>query len=370
VRVLVVGGGIGGLAVAIGLRATGHEVMVLERSPALEPVGAGITLFANAMRALDRLGVAHAVAARGAAGRDSAILTSDGRELTKLPADLIDGTVAIHRGELQSVLLAAAGEVALGAEVTEVEQDDRAVTARIAGAASERADLLVAADGLRSVVRQRVASAPVRYGGYTAWRGVATISIAPGRLSESWGVGERFGLVDIGSSGTYWFATRNAPEGEFDRPEERKAELLERFSRWHSPIAEVIEATPPDGILRNDVYYLDPLPTWSRGRIVLLGDSAHATTPGVGQGAAQALEDAVALSTELARGDELRSALTRYESVRRPRTTMVLKQSRRADQAAQLSSPLVCRIRNAITRRIPASLQRRQLAPLIEYQLP
>jgi 2-polyprenyl-6-methoxyphenol hydroxylase-like FAD-dependent oxidoreductase len=366
-RVLVVGGGIGGLSAAIALRRQGHQVVVLERSPRLDPVGAGITLFANAMSALGRLGLAGTVAAAGALATHSAILTSDGRELTTLPADLLDGAIAIHRSDLQTALLDAAGEVRLGAEITSVDQTAETVIVKVADGSQERGDLVVAADGLWSSMRGSVARAAPRYGGYTAWRGVSPVTVEHGRLSESWGVGERFGLVDIGSR-TYWFATANTPEGQTDDPRERKAELVRRFHDWHAPITAVLEATPDGAILRNDVYYLDPLPRWSEGRVVLLGDAAHATTPGVGQGAAQAIEDAVVLADELADNDQIADALRRYESIRRPRAKLALKLSRRVDRVAQLESPLGWRLRNLLARRTPERAQQRQLDRLIHHR--
>jgi 2-polyprenyl-6-methoxyphenol hydroxylase-like FAD-dependent oxidoreductase len=367
--VIVVGGGIAGLSAAIALRRTGHEVLVLEQAPRIDPVGAGITLFANAMRALDRLGVAETVAARGAAATRSAILTREGRELTEVPPDLLAGTIAVHRADLQAALGAAAGDVRLGVEVAAVEQDENQVVARAAEGSEERGDLLVGADGLSSVVRRTIADVPVRYAGYTAWRGVSSVPVEPGRLTESWGVGERFGLVDIGRGRTYWFATKNAPEGESDDPQERKAEVVRRFSGWHEPVAAVIEAADDTAILRNDVYYLEPLPRWSDGRVVLVGDAAHATTPGVGQGAAQAIEDAVVLADRLASGGDLGAAFTEYEAIRRPRTDAVLKMSRRVDKTAQIGSPIGWRLRNALVRRLPERAQRRQLELLVRYEL-
>ena len=365
-RVIIAGGGIGGLSAAIAMRRVGHEVVVLERAPRLEPVGAGITLFANAMNALARLGVADAISATGASARHSAILTSDGRELTTLPAELLAGAVAVHRADLQAALLEAAGEVRFGVEVKSVDQTADGVVVRAFDGSEERGDLLVGADGLWSLVRGSVATAVPHYGGYTAWRGVSPVAIERGRLTESWGAGERFGLVDIGSR-TYWFATANAAEGETDDPSERKAELMRRFAVWHPPIGAVIDATPDEAILRNDVYFLDPLPCWSEGRIVLLGDAAHATTPGIGQGAAMAIEDAVVLAGELADSGDPRAQLVRYESIRRPRAALVLKLSRRVDNAAQLTSPLARRLRNVLVRRTPKRLQGRQLAPIIRH---
>jgi 2-polyprenyl-6-methoxyphenol hydroxylase-like FAD-dependent oxidoreductase len=208
----------------------------------------------------------------------------------------------------------------------------------------------------------------LRYGGYTAWRGISPVVGEPGRLTESWGVGERFGLVDIGS-GTYWFATANLPEGDRDDPSARKADVVRRFSEWHAPIGTVLDATPGSAILRNDVYFLDPLPRWSRRRIVLLGDAAHATTPGIGQGAAQAIEDAIVLTNELGQTSELAQALTRYESIRRPRAELTLKLSRRADRAAQLTNPLGRRLRDLLIRHTPDRVQRRALGPLIHHRL-
>jgi 2-polyprenyl-6-methoxyphenol hydroxylase-like FAD-dependent oxidoreductase len=369
VRVIVVGGGIAGLSAAISLRRTGNEAVVLERAPRVDPVGAGITLFANAMRALNRLGVGEAVAARGAPATRSAILTSHGRELTRVPSDLLEGTIALHRADLQAELAAAGAGVRLGVEVTAVEQGADGVVAVAADGGEERGDLLVGADGLSSVVRRAIADVPIRYAGYTAWRGVSSVPIEAGRLTESWGVGERFGLVDIGRGRTYWFATKNAPEGEPDEPGGRKAEILRRFSGWHEPIAAVVEAADESAILRNDVYYLEPLPRWSDGRVVLVGDAAHATTPGVGQGAAQAIEDAVVLVERLAGGDELTAALAGYEAIRRPRADAVLKISRRVDKAAQLANPLGCRLRNAVLRRLPERGQRRQLEPIVRHEL-
>jgi 2-polyprenyl-6-methoxyphenol hydroxylase-like FAD-dependent oxidoreductase len=369
VRVIVVGAGIGGLSLAIGLRRGGHEPVVLEQAPRVEAVGAGITLFGNATHALDRLGVRDAVAARGSAPTRSAVLTASGRVLTELPADLLQGAVAIHRADLHAVLLEQAGDVRLDARVEHIEQDGSRVAVRDGAGVEHEGDLLVGADGLHSVVRTSVTDAAPRYGGYTAWRGVVPRAAAAGELTESWGVGERFGLVDIGGGRTYWFATKNAPEGQADEPGGRKAELVRRFGGWHAPIGATLDAVAESTILRNDVYDLAPLPTWHAGRVVLLGDAAHAATPGVGQGAAQAIEDAVVLASVLRGDGDVEVALQQYETTRQPRTKLVQHASRRMDRMAQLGNRIGSGLRNAVVAHSPDRVRRGQIEPLVGYRV-
>ena len=369
--VLVAGGGIGGLATAIALRQRRVDVTVLERAGEIREVGAGITLWINAMRALRRLGVADAIAKLGAPALDGDIRTWQGKTLThSLARELVEKygelIVALHRADLQRVLLDAAGErvVRLGAECIAFEQDAAGVTVRLADGSVERGDALIGADGLWSTVRaQLFGQAKPRYAGYVAWRGVVPFS-DQGAGFESWGRGQRFGLVPIGRGRVYWYATANVPEGSYDG-NGHQHELLRRFGHWHEPIPEILRLTPESAILRNDLYDREPLRRWGEGRVTLLGDAAHPMTPNFGQGACQAIEDAVVLADCLVDSREIAGALRTYEARRVRRAAALVKQSRRFGQIGQLENPLSVWLRDRVIGNVPVRLQRKQLEAII-----
>ena len=371
-RVLVVGGGIGGLAAAIALVRAGHEVEVFERTPALGEVGAGLSLWTNALRALDALGVLPRLRAQAMADVVGAIRTWDGRTISHVPLEplrreLGQMCLIVHRAELQTTLVEALGaqRIRLGASCVAVEQDASAVRACFAGGDTAEGDVLIGADGLHSVVRATLHGAsPPRYAGYTAWRGVVPFEQGRLLIGESWGRGARFGQLPMTGGRVYWFGVENAPEGA-RAPEGEKAHLLHLFREWHSPIGALIEATDESAILRNDICDRPPLAVWGRGRITLLGDAAHPMTPNLGQGACQALEDAVALGAALTGCGRPAQGLRAYESRRTARANAILVQSRRLGALAQWQNRWAVAFRNAVLARVPASVQQRQMLGLL-----
>ncbi|HEX7240126.1 MAG TPA: FAD-dependent monooxygenase [Longimicrobiaceae bacterium] len=369
-KALVVGGGIGGLAAAVGLRRAGWEVEVLERAPEIREVGAGLTLWDNALRALDRLGMGELVERLEFPEGTGGIWSWRGELLLPVsPAEVRERygqrAAAVHRAELQAALLDALGRdrVRTGAECTGFREDAHGVVAELADGGSARGDVLVGADGLRSVVRAALHGAePPVYAGYTAWRGVVefpdTERLRPG---ESWGAGTRFGRVPLSDGRAYWFAVRDAPEGERAAGGE-KAELLRLFGGWHEPVRELVEATPEEAILRGDVYDRPTLRSWGRGRATLLGDAAHPMTPNLGQGACQALEDAAVLAQCLAGEAGVPEALRAYEARRVPRANAFVERSRAVGRVAQWSHPLAVGARMLLVRHLLPRLQGRQYA--------
>jgi 2-polyprenyl-6-methoxyphenol hydroxylase-like FAD-dependent oxidoreductase len=366
----IIGGGIGGLTAAIALRQVGVAALVYERAPKLEKVGAGLTLWPNAMAALGMLGLAEAVAATGGPIVESQVRTWNGRVLAAMPVGRVSKKlgakpVCIHRADLQRVLLEALGEgvVQLGFECIRFQQDEAGVIARFANGKEAQADLLIGADGLHSAVRaQLLGHDKPRYAGYTAWRGITLYedqALSGGISFVSWGRGREFGALSVGRGRVYWFGTTNAPEGSPDAAVGRKQEVLETFRGWHEPIEALIGATEAPAILRNDVYDRKPVKRWGEGRVTLLGDAAHPSTPNLGQGACQAIEDAVVLARCLVGETGVVPALRKYERERRARTAYISRMSWRNGQMERWEDPLACGMRNALVRLLPAWLMRR-----------
>lgn len=354
-RVLVIGGGIGGLATAIGLRQQGYEPLVYEQAPQLREVGAGVSLWPNALRAADLLGVGEAIRQQAIAEGQGGLRSWDGTSLhvmdvEQFRAKLGDVTVIVHRAELLALLHHAleAVPVQLSACCVNVTQDEQRVIAHFADGTQAEGDLLIGADGLRSKVRESLFGfEPPQYSGYTSWRAIVEFDHTKLTPGISIGRGAQVGQVPMSKNRVYWFATQNLPQGEAPLPGGDKQGLLDIFQDWHPPIPELIAAIDEDALLRDDIYDREPIPEWGRGRVTLLGDAAHPMTPNMGQGACQALEDAVALSCCLGEtGKDPVQALRRYEHRRIPRANTIVRQSRSLGHILQLDNSVLCWLRD------------------------
>lgn len=370
-KALVIGAGIGGLTAAIALRRAGIEVRVLERVGALHEAGAGLTLWLNAMRALRKLGLAEAVAAVGTPSLNGGIRSWRGEVLSQPPIHELEQRagergIAVHRAHLQHVLLAALddGMLQLAAECTGFEQDAQGVTARLSDGRREHGDLLIGADGIWSTVRtQLLGEIRPRYAGYLALRAVAPSDYQECSF-EAWGHGQRFGVVPLGGGQVYWFATAISPE-EASTQRASKDDLLRRFGGWHAPISALVEATREEAIVQQPIYDRPPAHRWGEGRVTLLGDAAHPMTPNLGQGACQAIEDAVVLTKCLKDARDIPVALRTYEAQRIKRTSAIVKLSWQIGQVGQIENPFVCWVRDAALKHIPRSVQLKQFATLL-----
>lgn len=373
-RAIIIGAGPGGLTAAITLSQAGFEPVIYEQASELREIGSGLTLWPNAMSALEQLGLAEAVQAVSLPFPGIAMRSWRGELLFDVVHQPVENFgvygVAIHRAELLNVLLGAIDRtiITLGTRCVSYHQDDQQVSAIFDRGLEASGDILIGADGIKSVIRgQLFEAAPLRYAGYTVWRGVTQFQLENQVGLTSMGRGAQFGLFPMTQDRVYWFACANALAGDHDWDVGRKRELLERFRDWHEPITAVIAATDESAILRNDIYDLDPLRQWSDRRVTLLGDAAHPATPNLGQGVCQAIEDAVVLANCLQEIPEIPLALRAYESRRIPRTSEITMQSRRMGQMGQWNNPILCWFRNQLIKRTPEPVRFQQLSKIFSF---
>jgi len=374
-KAIIVGAGIGGLSASIALRAAGFRTIVVERAPELRAVGAGIALWPNAVLALRRLGVGAAVEAAGAAVIDGGLRSWRGAPLAASAAAELDRhfgapLVMVHRAALLAALLTEVDEedVRLGSEVVALRQDAHAAEIRLSDGSVLRGDVVIGADGLRSRIRaELVGDGDPRYSGYTAWRGVLPVDagLLPRMLfGEWWGKRALFGIAPLGGSQTHWWASRRTAERPAGDPLDDKLDLARAFAAWQEPIPEMIDSTMPEAILSTPLYDRRPLRRWSDGRVALLGDAAHPMLPNLGQGACQAIADAVALAHALSTEPDVTTALSRYSARRAAHVGRIVRRSRQLARVGHLANPAAVALRNLV---LPGSTRRaiRQLQPIL-----
>lgn len=380
-RGIVIGAGIGGLAVALGLQRQGLEVEVYEAAEAIRPVGAGLALAPNGLNALSRLDtdLGQEVAAAGLAFDRFSLQQSDGTVLSAVDTRSLatrfgHRPLTILRSELHACLCRRleAGSLRLGKGFAGYETTPTGLRVRFDDGSQTEADFLLGADGLRSAVRQQLLGAcRLRYAGQTCWRGLSPLVLPAtyaGQATEIWGQapGRRAGFSQATSELTYFYLTDAAPAGQ---PGLTPAALRERFAGFPPVVAQLLAALPAEQLIHGDLYDLAPLQRYTQGRVALLGDAAHATTPNLGQGANQALESALVLSqclSRISRPGQLEAAFAEYERRRMPRASSIVARSWRLGALSQLRHGQG--LRNLLMRLTPASLMSRSFAELYSLE--
>ncbi|MFC8312936.1 FAD-dependent monooxygenase [Gordonia sp. NPDC057258] len=377
-KVVVVGAGIAGLCTAVGLASTGARVTVVERAPEVRGGGAGLSIFANGVRALDALGMRSVLGGAAASTPPtSGTRTPGGRWLSRFdPASLTDMRV-VRRTDLHAALLAAAAavvDIRTGSGVDDIAPD-RGLVRLADGTEIGDCDLIVGADGLRSRVRAAVVEDPgVRRCGYSAWRAITTTPVSVDAAGETTGRGARFGIAPLPDGHVYWFASVSDDGGDSEGGLDA---VRQRFSGWHRPIGELLDATDPATVGYLPIEELaKPLPTFVRaGRgcsSVLVGDAAHAMTPNLGQGANQAMEDAATLTALLRRHGraDLDEALRTYDRLRRPRTQQIARQASMIGRVGQLRAGPAVWARDLALRMTPDAVLNAQMRRVQRWQPP
>jgi 2-polyprenyl-6-methoxyphenol hydroxylase-like FAD-dependent oxidoreductase len=360
-KAIIVGGGIGGLTAGVALRQAGVETVIYERAEEYRELGTGLHIAINAMRALRELGLADQVAERaGTPIERMQFLNHRGRLLTEWPvADLSRRlgvpAIGVTRPTLQAVLVDAVGDsLQLGTEVTGFADDGEAVAVKLANGREDGADLLVGADGIWSKTRKAViGESEPRYSGFTTSRAIIDFDEAqapPGLLRQYWGPGNVFISYRVADGRLYWVAATRVDGDATQDGELDKGALLDHYRAFADPVPQMLEATPEELIVAVDAKDREPAKRWGDGRVTLLGDAAHPMNPTQGQGACQAIEDAVVLGKSVREHDDVVTALRTYEERRIPRSSRFVRQSRLIGSIGCWKNPLACGARDQLLR--------------------
>lgn len=352
-KVIVIGAGIGGLTAGVALSQAGYEVEVYDRVAELRPAGAGISLWSNGVKVLNRLGLGEKMAAIGGQMDFMQYRSKCGSLLNHISLQPLIETVGqrpypVARTDLQQMLLEAfPGEVRLNSRCIGVEDDGQQVTVTFENGHHATGDLVIAADGIRSVLRSYVLEKEVmpQYGGYVNWNGLVPASevLAP---KNTWviyvGEHKRASMMPVAGDRFYFFLDVPLPNGTSTPPEKIQAELTEHFVGWAEPVQALIQTLDPFKTNRLSIHDVGPIDRMVRGRVALLGDSAHATCPDLGQGGCQAMEDVYVLTHFLMTTNiSVEDALKRYEAERKDRTRSIVQKARRRAEQIHGKDPIM-----------------------------
>jgi len=346
---IIIGGGIGGLTTAIALNQLGIKATVYERADVLQEVGAGLVLSPNALFVLDRLGLTNALNQIGWPFSNGLITDSNGRVVMEL--NMLSfakrygyGSLVVQRGKLQKMLLDALQpeQVQTGKQLKSLADHGEQIRAQFTDGTSAEGRFMIGADGIRSTVRQHLFGAkPLRYSGQTCWRTLVDFALPQPEQTTSveyWGrsSGLRIGIVPCGLDQLYVYITQAVSANGHDKPGDILAHLLALSHGFPPTVQQIIGSIQADRIHRADLYDLPTLTTWQHDRCTLLGDAAHATTPNIGQGACQTIEDAYVIAASIAQNESIPSAFRQYELARKAKADRVVKLSRQIGQLVNL----------------------------------
>ncbi|MBN6516839.1 FAD-dependent urate hydroxylase HpxO [Acinetobacter pittii] len=345
-NVVIIGAGMGGLTTGIALKKFGHQVRIFEQTEKILPVGAAISLWSNGVKCLNYLGLTDKIAKLGGQMDDLAYvdgLTGDVMtqfSLLPLIEEVGQRPYPVARADLQNMLMDEFGrdQIYLGKKMVSLEDKADYVEVHFADGSSTQADLLIGADGTHSLTRTYVLGQQVqrRYAGYVNWNGLVEISedLAPAQQWTTYvGEGKRASLMPVADGKFYFFLDVPLPAGLDNNRDDYKKLLKQYFVDWCQPVQQLIERLDPQKTNRVEIHDIEPFTQFYKGRVVILGDAAHSTTPDIGQGGCQAMEDAIYLARSMQINTlGLEDALRRYQNKRNERANeLVLRARKRCD---------------------------------------
>lgn len=369
-RIGIVGAGIGGLTAAIALKSTGHVVDIFEKRHVLKQPGVGLGVGGNAIHALKQFGIDERIREAGNTLRECQFRTEHDTLLNALVLSVSEEeNVTIQREQLHEILINHnTADIHLIKDVVSIK-DFNHPTMVLQDGAKHHYDLIIAADGLHSNIRRQMfKQSDAIYQGYTCFRGTSVnVNVDDSVAIEYWGEAGRFGIVPLTNNQVYWFCCINAKERDTEFRNYNKKKLRQYFKRFPAAVIETIEKTMGDPI-HHDIYDINPLKTFSKGRVVLLGDAAHATTPNMGQGASLAIEDAICLANQINKLS-IDAALKSYDKLSVNHTKKVILKSRQIGKSAQLENKMLIQARNKAMKLVPVSILEKQTFFLSHRQI-
>ncbi len=360
----IIGAGIGGLTMALTLKQKKVAVTIYESSAEIKPVGAGIILANNAMQVFKKLGIQDKIEKAGNIISFIKITDDQLKPLSVVDLSAYEqkygvSNVAIHRGELQKILATETGfeNIHLSKRLSKIEKTEL-FKLTFEDNTTLESKLVIGADGIKSVVRNQLfAENTIRNANQNCWRGICEIDLPQNyhnELNEAWGKGKRFGFVKISAEKVYWYALTNKNIAN-------KPDLLEVFSDFHSDILKIISATQKDQIITSEIFDLKPIEKWQSENVCLIGDAAHATTPNLGQGACQAIEDAYVIGQLLDKGISIENTFQKYETIRKKKAHTIVNTSWTLGKLAHIENSLGVSIRNFVIKNMPKSAGKKQM---------
>ncbi|RIN29724.1 hypothetical protein BU063_12100 [Staphylococcus succinus] len=359
-KIAIVGAGIGGLTAAALLNEQGHEVKIFEKNSQVSEVGAGIGIGGNVIEKLGKHDLAKGIKNVGQVIDTMEVLDDKNNMLSKMKLKKNTVNLTMTRQSLIDIIKSYVPNqmIFTNHHVTDIDNGALKVTLHFETQEQESFDLCIGADGIHAKTREvTVPNSKPIYQGYTVFRGlVEDVDIKHTNVAkEYWSKKGRVGIVPLLNNQAYWFISINAKEKDTKMQSYGKPHLQARFNHFPNEVRKILDKQSETDVLLHDIYDLNPLKTFIYQRIVLLGDAAHATTPNMGQGAGQAMEDAIILANCIASYD-FDEALQRYDKLRVKHTKKVTLRSRKIGKIAQRRNHFVVAVRNAIAKMIPSKL--------------
>lgn len=369
----IIGAGIGGLTLGNILKQHSLDFSIYDSVPEIKPVGSGIMMAGNAMQIFDQLGLKEKIEKAGNKIHGISITDESLRMISRTNSIELEKkfnccNVAIHRAELQNILAENVGfqNIKLNHKLQQIKKEKNYLLEFENGTKVEY-ETVFGADGIKSGVRNQILkTGSIRNAGQKCWRGLVDFELPEKyhhEAMEMWGKGKRFGFVKMSDKRVYWYAVMN------EKKYKRDSKVLDNFSfdRFDPLVLKIIEATSEDHIILNDITDLSPIPKWYSDNLCLIGDAAHATTPNMGQGACQAIEDAYVIGKLLGKNKDFNTIFEEFQKIRRKKVDYIVNTSRNIGKFSQWERGN--RLRNFLMSSIPASISQKITQKIIKLEM-